>query len=389
MGLAMEERYEIVVCGGGLAGSAAAIRLKQYGFSPIILEKKRFPRKKLCGEFLGPDSFTLLIELGTWPQICQKAYGPIHKAVFHTMSGESLAVKMDWVNPQQPYGLGISRESLDTIMIEHAKSLGVQVLEGYKVDRLIRGWGDEFQIRATNLFAHGGSQPRLFQTAIAIDATGYSGGRVLQADIPESDNQTKDYKIGISTTIHCPDPAQEKILEMFFFPEGYGGLLPLSDMVRNLCMLAPSGAAKLIHQPFPRLVARTIGQNPEAKRLLQYCEPLEPLQSMTFRIKKPLKQTGIIAVGDAFATVDPFTGSGMSVGIQTGVMAADAIMEGTTRGWSYARICQDYRSRYQRMLGMRFKLMNLFRPYLFSTRLQEMTSPFMRPLLPTLAGIFR
>src|SRR5713101_8436473 len=55
--------YDLIIIGGGPAGTAAAISAARGGTSVLLLERGRFPRHKVCGEFVSAESLTLLTNL--------------------------------------------------------------------------------------------------------------------------------------------------------------------------------------------------------------------------------------------------------------------------------------------------------------------------------------
>jgi 2-polyprenyl-6-methoxyphenol hydroxylase-like FAD-dependent oxidoreductase len=69
-----ELRFDVVVAGGGPAGSGLALRLARAGFSVAVVEARRFPRFKPCGEFMSPACLPLLRELGVLERV--RALGP-------------------------------------------------------------------------------------------------------------------------------------------------------------------------------------------------------------------------------------------------------------------------------------------------------------------------
>ena len=67
--------YDAVVIGAGPAGSTAALMLARAGWSVAVVEKARFPRRKVCGEFISATSLPLLQEIGVAEQFLERA-GP-------------------------------------------------------------------------------------------------------------------------------------------------------------------------------------------------------------------------------------------------------------------------------------------------------------------------
>ncbi|MGH8606762.1 MAG: NAD(P)/FAD-dependent oxidoreductase, partial [Gammaproteobacteria bacterium] len=60
----MESLYEAIIVGGGPAGASTAILLAQAGWSVALVEKQRFPRRKVCGECIAATNLPLLDTLG-------------------------------------------------------------------------------------------------------------------------------------------------------------------------------------------------------------------------------------------------------------------------------------------------------------------------------------
>ncbi|MBK8740329.1 MAG: FAD-dependent monooxygenase [Betaproteobacteria bacterium] len=71
----MESRYDAIIVGGGPAGATAGILLAQAGWRIAIVEKARFPRRKVCGEFISGTTWPLLRQLGVTGELLELA-GP-------------------------------------------------------------------------------------------------------------------------------------------------------------------------------------------------------------------------------------------------------------------------------------------------------------------------
>lgn len=381
---------DILICGGSLSGLAAAIRLYQHGFLPWVIEKHRFPRPKLCGEFLNPDSFASLQALGIWDAVNQAAYGPINQVVFYTMQNTPVSIQMAWMNPKQPYGFGIPREVLDTLLMDYAKSLGIPVLEQHKVLPMVVKMETRFAVNVYNQNAPA-AEPMVFETPILIDASGHQGRLFLKTNsYPDAMPHQAATALGIQCKIRLFTPDNQPIVTMALFPGGYGGLMPLSAEVFNLCMLAPVTAKSMVKQSYETLVAHTLGQNPTIQALLQCSAPVSPVYTTSWHhvpVRSAAQAQSLIRVGDAMATVDPFTGSGMAVALQTGILVADTVAEGLHRGWDYHQIRQQYHDRHAKQFGRRLRILRVFRPFLYSQTRHEYAIGLVKPLLPALARL--
>ncbi|MGH2389639.1 MAG: NAD(P)/FAD-dependent oxidoreductase [Chloroflexota bacterium] len=154
---------DVVVVGGGPAGSAAAILFRGRGFKVTLLEKARLPRPKPCGEALSPEATPLLARLGALDALRAGPHGvlrgfavypygrPPFRGTYAARGGHT---------PHRAVGLTISRLVLDTVLLDTARAAGAEVREGWAVrevgpweggGRLIGGRDDggrDFSLRA-------------------------------------------------------------------------------------------------------------------------------------------------------------------------------------------------------------------------------------------------
>src|SRR5687768_16403380 len=114
-----ETQYEVAIVGGGLAGLASAIQLRQKGYSVILFEKETYPYHKVCGEYISMESWNFLLSLGLpledwWlPRI-----DTLHLTA---PNGKLFATRLPLG------GFGISRYKLDAAMATLAKAMGVHL----------------------------------------------------------------------------------------------------------------------------------------------------------------------------------------------------------------------------------------------------------------------
>lgn len=386
----------ILIGGGSLAGMACAIRLKQLGHDPVTFEKSQFPRKKLCGEFLGPDAFPLLQTLGIFETVAGHAYGPIEKTHFFNQAGQPLTIHHRWIHRQWPYALAIPRETLDTLLLRHAQALGLQIHEKSRVISPLKMEHGAFQVQVEHQRPNQPLTTHHYAADILIDATGRNGGMALN-DPPPCPRTVKK-QVGIQCHIRMQEEFPTPDLSMFLFSGGYGGIQPISSHTANLCMLLDAVQARTMHDSFPCFIDATIGQNPAARAYLTHAQQDGDFCT-TANINLPqaggmLRQPegsphALIRIGDAQITVDPFTGSGMAHALETGIMAAEIVHEGIRRQQHYQTIHAKYHVEYKRRFLTRLRLMNTFRPCLERPEWQHVLWPLLPPFLPLFARIFR
>ncbi len=124
----MSERQSIAIAGAGLAGLAAALFLAQDGHQVTVYERQRGPIDRVCGEGMLPFGLALMKELGLREQALSAGmpfYGVRYVCQDQVAEGHF---------PSGLHGLGIARASLDRLLRERARHLGVTLLEGEQLE---------------------------------------------------------------------------------------------------------------------------------------------------------------------------------------------------------------------------------------------------------------
>src|SRR5947209_5824496 len=88
--------YDVVIVGGGPAGASAAIHLSKHGARVLLAEQKRFPREKLCGEFISPECLEHFERLGVMQRMIEAGGAGLTETVFYSRSGKCVSVPSDW-----------------------------------------------------------------------------------------------------------------------------------------------------------------------------------------------------------------------------------------------------------------------------------------------------
>src|SRR5882762_10374432 len=119
--------YDIVIAGAGPAGTSAAIHLVRRGARVLLVEQKKFPRAKLCGEFISPECLRHFELLGVAERMLSAGGECLTQTVFYSRGGRSVNVPSSWFDNQHS-ALGLSRAEMDHKLLERARSVGVTVL---------------------------------------------------------------------------------------------------------------------------------------------------------------------------------------------------------------------------------------------------------------------
>src|SRR2546426_6248487 len=136
------------------------------GARVLLVEEKKFPRAKLCGEFISPECLTHFKRLGVDSQMLSAGGSSLSETVFYSRSGNSVVVPSEWFKSGAS-ALGLSRAEMDHKLLERAKSVGVVVLEEAHASGLLLERGQVRGIRVKT--GHGAGD---YRAVVTIDATG-------------------------------------------------------------------------------------------------------------------------------------------------------------------------------------------------------------------------
>jgi flavin-dependent dehydrogenase len=104
---------DVLVVGGGPAGSAAAARLAAQGFRTVLVDRASFPRDKVCGDFVGPTALAELADLGVAQAAAFRATSTMAEIALHVDADQPAVMSIPQVDGLPDYGRVIPRLQLD------------------------------------------------------------------------------------------------------------------------------------------------------------------------------------------------------------------------------------------------------------------------------------
>jgi hypothetical protein len=374
------EREKIIIVGAGPAGAGAAIRLAQNGFQTTLVEREKFPRPKLCGEFISPECLAHFRELGVIDEMLSAGGERITKTVFYEPGGKSVAVPSEWFFQGGAGALGLSRAEMDFRLLEKAKAIGVEVLEEAQAIGLLT----ENEIVCGVKVRGERGEIKEISADLTVDATGRARvlGKLVEKEFQRRDAKEKlritNYELRKSKGQKTKDKAQRTnlvgfkthlrnaeiesgVCEIYFFRGGYGGLSRVENGLANHCFLIQSEIVKKFGGDAGLIVREIVFQNKRAAATMKNAQADFDWLAVSvdgFGAKDLNPAPQLLAIGDAGAFIDPFTGSGMLMALESGELLARSIAENS---FSTGKIAENYKLRHAAKFRKRLFVCSLMR----------------------------
>jgi menaquinone-9 beta-reductase len=355
-------KSKVVIVGAGPAGASLAIRLAKENFDVCLIERERFPRHKLCGEFISPECLRHFRDLDVFDEMLSSGGDRITQTVFYEPNGKSVSISSEWFNGDSQGALSLSRAEMDLRLLEKAKQTGVTVLEDTNVVGIIF---ENAKIGGVKVKSNVG-EAREIIADLFVDATGRAGVLAKLAtkfkvqspkskvsEIQNLKSKIQNRLVGFKT--HLKNVNLEKgVCEIYFFRGGYGGLSYVENNRANHCFLIRADVVKEFVGDADKIVEQVVFQNRRARAALENAEPLFDWLAVSvdgFGAKNLNPAPNLFTVGDAAAFIDPFTGSGMLMAFESAEILAETIARNAFSPHGIAgEYQQSHRGRFQKRL---------------------------------------
>ncbi len=292
------EVFDVAIVGAGPAGSACAGFCALAGLRPLVLEREKFPREKVCGDCLNPSAWPVLERLGLAERVRQLPHAILSTVEFIAIGGRKVAVDL----PSGEEGeISIKRSLFDAPLLSRAREFGAQIYEETAVTALTGGTnGSDWKIHTNRgpIFAA--------RTLVGADGRNSTIARLCNL-LPRPARE----RVALQAHIPLPAGFGDRVV-LQFLAEGYSGQAPVNRDELNLCLVGkPSNISAL-----RRWAEQRFG--------LQQDHPWRTITPLTRAALAPAHDK-LFLVGDAARVVEPFTGEGIYYALRSGELAAQAI----------------------------------------------------------------
>jgi flavin-dependent dehydrogenase len=337
--LSAREAWDAVVIGAGPAGAVAARLLAMGGARVLLVDRKAFPRYKVCGACWSASGLELLQAIGAGERI--KALGGVRLLTCHMRSpAGDLRVPM-------PKGLAVSRAAMDAALVQHAVEAGACFQANV---RAVVGPATK-HVRLVSLLSERGesSAPLTLEAGVVIAADGL--GHPSLCELPEfAQRADQGSRLGAGCKIfEFPEAYEAGTIHMGVGRYGYVGLVVVETGALNVAAaLAPALVRR--QGSLAKAAATVLG---EAR-----CPAIPSLAAAEWcgtplltRREARLAGARLFLLGDAAGYADPFTGEGMTWAV-LGACAVQPLAQQAWRDWR-PQLVHEWTAMCRQLIGRR------------------------------------
>ncbi len=298
---------DVMIVGAGPAGSSIAIRLARAGVDVALLERSRFPRTKVCGEYLSPGALAALRDLGCADVVLAGAHRLRRVSLAAFGAGPALLTL-----PGEG-ALSLARATLDSALRDAAHACGARAVHG----AFLHAVEEEGSIAIA--FRDGDGSDHTCRARVLVGADGAWSSVAARCGL--AGGQRRGGRWAVGGHLHGVESGSSDTLEMCLGSGGYYARNPLGGDVANALLVLPSpiagdDAADAIVDEVSAGRMRFEGAKLE-KRVA-----IGPLRYEPSRVALGR----VLLSGDAAGLLDPFVGQGVAIALESSVATTGAAL---------------------------------------------------------------
>jgi len=357
--------FDVIVIGGGPAGSVIASLLAQGGYRALVLERDIHPRDHV-GESLTPSTNPIFKRIGFLEKM--EDAGFVHKpgacwTAPRSPVGRYVSIRLAEFPPPgatQTYTYNVERDVFDTLLLRHAHELGAQVLQGVGVQEVLFQGDRAVGVRAkvTN-----GWESDLFARFI-VDASGRRCVIATQLGLKKMDPTFNQFGIySWFKGVEPNPPGTEGMLFLHFLAmeRAWAWQIPLRNGVWSIGIVTDKADFKKAGMDTEGFVTSLIQRNKSFQFYLRNAVRIRPWWAegdYSYSVDK-LAGNGWLLIGDALRFVDPIFSTGVDVALYSALYAFEAI-DAALQGEDEERVFKAYERRVSDGVGAWYDLIALF-----------------------------
>ena len=323
---------EVIVVGGGPAGASTAHALARSGVDVLLLDRAKFPRDKICAEYLSPQASRILADMNVLDDI--ERTSPAHLAGMRVRSPDGHHADGEFAanhgfRPFRDYGLAVRRTILDANVLNGARKVGARVEELVRVTDVTRDQTGRVNGVAV-VGPDGGARALTSEYVIGADGLRSVVGKRLGLT-----HTSRVFPKRLALVAHYRNVSDVGAMgEMHVDHRGYFGIVDVGCGLMNVAVVVPISRAREIGADRTQFLEQWIAERPHLAERFVGAERVTSVRATGpfATTSRPAWAPGAALVGDAADFFDPFTGEGIYAALRGGELLAPFITEALRDG---------------------------------------------------------
>ncbi len=363
---------DVIIIGGGPAGSVLGCYLSKMGISNTIIEKVMHPRPHI-GESLVSSTVRIFDELDFLPVMEEQSFVRKYGAAWHPTQGrgefyiEFAEFPQEGVN--QDYTYHVDRATFDHLLLQHARKLGSKVIQGVGVKEVLF---DESDYARGVVVDIDGVTAELEAKYVA-DCSGR--GTILgnQRRLREKDPLFNQFAVTahFENVVRSHDPKTADYIHIYFLPveRGWAWQIPIDDNITSIGVVTEKTVFQDSRQRKEEWFYEHIATTPDLAKAMENAKQIDDFNTeadYSYAMRE-FVGNGWLLVGDAARFVDPIFSSGISIAAESAKYAALQIQESMEKGDRSTEMLRPYETKikagvsiWYEFIKLYYKLMHLF-----------------------------
>jgi 1H-pyrrole-2-carbonyl-[peptidyl-carrier protein] chlorinase len=362
----LEERksmYDVIIIGGGPAGSTMGSFLSKAGIKNVILESANHPRPHV-GESMVTSSTRVFKEIGFLPTMEREGFVHKYGASWHPPTGKEFAIEFGEFPQEgidQDYTYHVDRSKFDLLMLKHAEGLGSKVYQGIHVKQILFDGSQAVGVRAA-IADHEFD----LHAKVIVDATGRNTLLGNQLKLKVKDPIFNQY--AVHAWFKDLDRGEEArtadFIHIYFLniERGWVWQIPINDEITSVGVVADRNVLKEAHSDIETYFFNHVNSNPDLARALAPATRINEFKTegdYSYSLSK-FCGDGFVCIGDAARFVDPIFSSGVSVALYSAKYASERIKLAFETGDFSEAMFKPYEAKVRGGVGVWYEFIRLY-----------------------------
>jgi FAD-dependent halogenase len=362
------EKFDVIVIGGGPAGSTAASFIAMQGHRVLLLERDRFPRHQIGESLLPATVHGICAMLGVGEELARQNFPRKRGGTFRWGKSQTPWTFTFAKNADAPggYAYQVERAVFDKLLLDNSRRKGVDVREEHRVEEILFDGDRAVGVR----FVDSHNVSKTASATYIVDAGG-NGGKGYSSQVGSRVHSEFFRNVALygyfENARRLPAPNSGNILSCAF-RDGWFWFIPLSDKLTSVGAVVSREAATLLKQGHEEAFAHFIKACPLIERYLSGASRVQSGMYAGLRVRKDYSycctkfwRPGRVLIGDAACFVDPVFSSGVHLATYSALLAARSINTCLRGGGLSEQDCfEEFERRYRREYGNFYQFLTAF-----------------------------